>query len=184
MKNFWKMWLRICGAHRSDDQTGAAGVNEFFLPRMTRGFFIRSGCVALAAVLIFGFILRPCFINGGSMLPNWPEKGFTFCFRWRYLFSPPRRGDVVVVRYSSRVYFLKRVVGIPGDTVAFYRGRLYVNGRRVKEPYIKYISNWNLSPRKVQPGHFYVVGDNRSQHISAHKFGQVRSSRIIGAPLF
>ena len=118
------------------------------------------------------------------MLPNWPQRGFTFCFCWRYLFSPPQRGDVVIVRYSSRVFYLKRVVGVPGDVVAFWRGRLYVNGRRVKEPYIKYVSNWTLAPRRVMPGHFYVVGDNRSQHISEHKFGQVRQSRIIGAPLF
>ncbi len=180
----WKLWLRICAAHRSEDQTQAAAVNEFFMPRLTKGFFIRITVVAAAAVILFGFVLRPCFIDGGSMLPNWPEKGFTFCFRWRYIFSEPQRGDVVVVRYSDRVFFLKRVVGLPGDTVGFFKGRLVVNGKFVKEPYIKYVSNWNLPPRKVEQGHFYVVGDNRSQHISAHKFGQVRRTRIIGAPLF
>ena len=180
----WQLWLKICGAHRSDDQTEAAGVNEFFLPKLTRGFFLRAGIVALAAIIVFGFILRPCFIDGGSMLPNWPEKGFTFCFRWRYLFSKPQRGDVVIVRYSTKVYFLKRVVALPGDTVAFFRGHLFVNGRPVKEPYVKYISTWNLPPRKVEENHYYVVGDNRSQHISEHQFGQVRAFRIIGAPLF
>ena len=180
----FKIWQNICGVHRSDDQTEAAGVNEFFLPRLTRGFFIRSSVVALLAVLIFGFVLRPCIIDGESMLPNWPRKGFTFCFRWRYIFSPPGYGDVVVVRYSGRIFYLKRVVALPGDMVAFWRGRLYVNGRRVNEPYIKYISDWNLPPRKVMPGHLYVVGDNRSQPISMHKFGQVRRTRIIGAPLF
>lgn len=180
----WQLWLKICGAHRSDDQTEAAGVNEFFLPKLTRGFFLRAGIVALAAIVIFGFVLRPCFIDGGSMLPNWPEKGFTFCFRWRYLFTKPQRGDVVIVHYSTKVYFLKRVVALPGDTVAFFRGRLFVNGRPVKEPYVKYISTWNLPPRKVEENHYYVVGDNRSQHISEHQFGQVRAFRIIGAPLF
>lgn len=180
----WKLWLRICALHRSEDQTQAAALNEFFMPRLTRGFFIRITVVSVVAVLVFGVILRPCFIDGGSMLPNWPEKGFTFCFRWRYLFSEPKRGDVVVVRYSSRVFYLKRVVALPGDTVAFFRGRLIVNGKYVKEPYLKYVSTWNLRPRRVKEGYFYVVGDNRSQHISAHEFGQVRASRIIGAPLF
>ena len=180
----WKIWLKICAAHRSDDQTEAAAVNEFFFPKFTRAFFIRTAVVAVVAIAVFRFVFRPCIIDGGSMLPNWPEKGFTFCFRWRYLFSKPRRGDVVVVRFSSKVFYLKRVVGVPGDTVAFFRGRLIVNGKVVKEPYIKYISNWDLPPRKVEAGHYYVVGDNRSQHISAHKFGQVRASRIIGAPVF
>ena len=179
-----EIWRKIAGAHRSDDQTEGAGVAEFFVPKFTAGFFIRAGAVALLAILIFGFVLRPCIINGASMLPNWPEHGFTFCWTPRYLFSPPRRGDVVIVRYSSKVFYLKRVVGLPGDTVAFWRGNLYVNGKRVKEPYVKYISNWNLRPRQVEPGHYYVVGDNRSQPIHIHKFGQVRASRIIGAPLF
>ena len=178
------IWRKIARAHRSDDQTEAAGWAEFFFPKLTAGFFNRATAVALLAAGIFGFVLRPCIIDGGSMLPNWPEHGFTFCCTLRYLFTPPRRGDVVIVRYSSKVFYLKRVVGLPGDTVAFWRGNLYVNGRRVKEPYVKYISNWNLRPRLVEPGHFYVVGDNRSQPIHVHKFGQVRASRIIGAPLF
>jgi signal peptidase I len=178
------IWRTVCGAHRSDDATERGSFVEFFLPRLTRGFFIRMGVVAAVAAVLFGFVLIPCYINGESMMPTFPSRGFTLNWRGKYLFSKPERGDVVIIRYSDKVYYLKRVVGLPGDTVAFHRGDLYVNGRRVNEPYVKYLCDWELPPRKVRPGHYYVVGDNRSQHITDHKFGQVLEKRIDGAPLW
>ena len=180
----FKIWQNICGVHRSDDQTEAAGVNEFFLPRLTRGFFIRSSVVALLAVLIFGFVLRPCIIDGESMMPTYRSHGFTFCKRWSYWFSSPERSDVVIINYAARQHLLKRVVALAGDTVEFRNGELFVNGEKQHEPYLHYISNWNLKPRTVSPGCCYVVGDNRSQRMEEHIFGEVSIKRIKGKPLF
>ena len=177
-------WHTICEVHRSDDSTERGSFVAFFLPKFTRGFFIRMGVVAGTAAVVFGFILIPCYINGESMMPSFPSQGFTLNWRGKYLFAKPQRGDVVIIRYADKVYYLKRIVGLPGDTIEFRRGDLYVNGRRLKEPYVKYICDWELPPRKVRPGHYYVVGDNRSQHISDHKFGQVLEKRIDGAPLW
>ncbi len=117
------------------------------------------------------------------MLPTYPEHGFTLCKRYAFWFTPPHRGDVVVVRFLDRVYFLKRVVAEAGDTVEFRKGVLYVNGRAQKEPYVRYVSDWELPPRVVKPHHVYVVGDNRSMNMESHHFGQVDLNRIIGAPL-
>ncbi len=177
------LWLRIAGAHRSADDTEAGRVKEFLLPRPTRGFFLRMGVVAVFAVLVFSFVLIPCFIDGESMLPTYPSHGFTFCWRGKYLFSEPKRGDVVIVKYRPRVFFLKRIVGLPGDTVEFRHGDLYVNGEKADEPYLRYLSDWDLPPRTVEPGHYYVVGDNRSQPIGEHMFGQVLAGKILGSPL-
>ena len=183
-KRIWDGWRRICGAHRSDDATERGGVVDFFLPRPTPGFFIRMGVVARVAVVLFGFVLIPCVIDGESMMPTFPSKGVTLNWRGKYLFREPRRGDVVIIRYDDKVYYLKRIVGLPGDTIAFYNGELYVNYKKLDEPYVKYLCDWNLAPREVKPGHYYVVGDNRSQHIRDHKFGQVHRKRIDGAPLW
>ena len=100
------IWAKIAGAHRSDDETGAGVVTEFFLPRLNRGFLLRMAVVALLAGVTFGFVLIPCVINGESMVPTYPAKGFTFCWRGKYLFGKPKRGDVVILRYADRVYFL------------------------------------------------------------------------------
>ena len=79
------------------------------------------------------------------------------------MFSKPKRGDIVIIRYKDKTYFLKRVIGLPGDTVEFRNGDLYLNGRKQNEAYVRYASDWNLSPRKVEPGHYYVVGDKRAR---------------------
>lgn len=180
----FRWWQWIAGAHRSDDDTNSARVVEFFLPKPSKRFFLRLGVITLVSVVVFSWILLPCIINGESMVPTFPAYGFTFCWRGRYWFSAPQRGDIVVVRYAGKIYFLKRVVALAGDTVEFRRGTLYVNGRPQIESYVRYPSNWNLPPRRVSPGHLYVVGDNRTQPIEQHRFGQVRADRIIGEPLF
>ena len=177
-------WSKVCHAHRSQDETVGGGVREFFFPRLTRSFFIRAGVVALTAVFVFHWLLIPCVIDGASMIPTYPEHGFTFCWKGRYWFSSPRRGDVVIVRYAGRVFYLKRIVALAGDTVEFRRGRLIVNGEVQREPYVRYICYWDLPPRTVEAGHCYVVGDNRSQPMREHRFGSVALHRIVGAPLF
>ena len=177
-------WKRVLLAHRSSDTTGAAEFKEFFFPRPGRAFFIRLGVVAATAVVVFKFLLMPCVIDGESMMPTYPRKGFTFCWKLRYLFSKPNYGDIVVIKYSDNIYFLKRIVGLPGDEIYFRDGTLYRNGKCIKEPYVHFISFWNTRKTVVKPGHCFAVGDNRSQPVGVHRFGQVRSSRIIGSPLF
>lgn len=177
-------WKKVLLAHRSSDTTGAAELKEFFFPRPGRAFFIRLTVVALAAAAVFKFLLMPCVIDGESMMPTYPRKGFTFCWKLRYLFSKPSYGDIVVIKYSDNVYFLKRVIGLPGDEISFRDGTLYRNGKRIEEPYVHFVSFWNTRRTVVKPDHYFVVGDNRSQPSRVHRFGQVRSSRISGSPLF
>ena len=184
MKFLWEWWQRICKLHRSDDETAGGEFANFFMPEMTRGFFIRLGVVAVLAVAVFRFLLIPCVISGASMEPTYKRVGFTFCWRGKYWFSKPQVGDVVIIRSSGKIYYLKRIVAMPGDVVAFRRGLLYVNGKQAREPYVHFGSDWNLRPRKVKEGHYYVVGDNRSMPLEQHRFGQVAAKRVKGVPLW
>lgn len=119
------------------------------------------------------------------MEPTYRDGSFNFCFRLQYLFSVPKRHDVVTIRLAGEsVMLLKRVVGLPGDVVEFKNGRLLINGKPLKEPYLVSPSDWNLAPRSVKPGYIYVVGDNRSVPIQTHQFGQTPVKRIAGAPLW
>ena len=79
---------------------------------------------------------------------------------------------------------LKRVVASEGDTVEIKNGILLVNQTKVDEPYVRHPSDWNLALRRVDPGHVYVIGDNRSVPMHVHQFGQTPLNRIIGAPLW
>jgi signal peptidase I len=160
-------------------------VRRFLLPNPTRGFLLRLLVVTLAAVLLFTQVLIPLRIEGRSMEPTYEDGGFNFCWRWRYLFSEPKHGDVVVIRFAGRrVMLLKRVVALAGETVEFRDGVLLVDGHAMKEPYVQTASDWRLAPRPVEPGKVYVVGDNRGVPMSQHSFGQVERQRIIGGVLW
>jgi len=156
-------------------------LRRFFFPVFNKGYFFRLILIALACYLIFGHLLIPLRIQGFSMDPAYRNSSFAFCWRLQYLFTPPERFDVVAVRYSGRrVMLLKRVVALPGETVEFRKGFLYVNGNPIEEPYVHHRSDWQLSPRTVSPDHVYVVGDNRGTSMARHQFGEVKIKRIVG----
>ena len=160
-------------------------IRQFFFPSLTAGFLLRAGCVALFACLFFSQVLIPLHIKGSSMEPTYRNGSFNFCFRWRYLFSSPRRDDVVAVRLAGKkVMLLKRVVALGGEQVEFRNGKLFVEGKKMDEPYVRYPCDWDLSPRRVEKDGVYVIGDNRSMPIENHHFGQVSTKRIMGAVLW
>lgn len=160
-------------------------IRRFFLPRLTPKFLIRVCVIALFAYLFFGHICLPLRIQGISMEPTYHDGSFNFCCTVRYLFSKPKRYDVVAVRLAGKkVMLLKRVVAVEGQQVEFREGRLFVDGKEVDEPYVRRPCDWNLAPRKVEQECVYVVGDNRSMLMRYHDFGQVSIKRIAGTPLW
>lgn len=163
----------------------ANSVRHFFLPTLNRWFGLRVLLVTGAAIFIFTQMLVPLRIEGRSMEPTYHDGSLNFCWRWRYLFSEPEHGDVVMIRFAGRrVMLLKRIVALAGETVAFREGLLFVNGRKVDEPYVKTSSDWQLDTRTVEPGKVYVVGDNRHVAMNRHQFGQVERQRIVGGILW
>ena len=156
-------------------------IRRFFFPSLNRKYLFRLVVVALAGYLLFGYLLIPLRIQGHSMDPTYPDDSFAFCWRPHYFFSPIQRFDVVTVRFTGRsVMLLKRVIALPGETVEFREGKLYVNGKRIAEPHVQHHSTWDLPPRTIAPDHVYVIGDNRGTTMSRHHFGQVRMERIVG----
>jgi len=160
-------------------------VSQFFFPSLTPAFMIRAGCIALAAYLIFGHLLTPFWIKGNSMEPAYQNGEVNFCWKLRYLFSKPRRGDVVVIRFAGqRITLLKRVIALENEEVEFRNGRLLIDGKEQNEPYLRHPCNWTLPSRRVEPDSVYVAGDNRSGPMQNHVFGQTSLSRILGGPLW
>jgi signal peptidase I len=141
--------------------------------------------VILLACLFFGQVCIPFRIRGQGMEPTYRNGGFNFCWRLRYVLSGPERHDVVMARLAGRrVMLLKRVVAVGREQVEFRQGDLFVDGRRIEEPYAVYPCDWELPLRPVRPGCVYVVGDNRSGPIEAHTLGQTPISRVLGSPLW
>lgn len=158
---------------------------RFFFPRLDRRFLVRLAVMIAAAWGFFGGICRPMSIHGASMEPNWRDGSLTCCWRPRFWFRMPRRGEVVMIRFAGeRVMLLKRIVAVGGETVAFQNGRLLINGQAQDEPYLRNPCQWELPPRVVGAGQLYVVGDNREMPLEAHQFGEVHPGRIVGGPLW
>jgi signal peptidase I len=182
LKKILKFYLECWRPHRGESATEA--LTHFYIPRLDAAFLVRLVTIVIVGYLIFGFILTPAFIKGSSMEPTYFRVGFTFCWRGKYLFSEPARGDIVILRITKDISWLKRIIALPGDTVSIKNGILYLNGKPQKEDYVKKPCDWNLPPRTIKPGHVYVIGDNRSMPMEHHKFGEVNMKRIRGGPLW
>lgn len=160
-------------------------IRQFFFPPLTPKFLIRICLVAFSAYFFFGYVCTPILIKGYSMEPTYHNNRVNLCFKLRYLFSDPKRFDVVAVRFTgNRVMLLKRVIALEGEEVEFRDGKLFVNLKAIEEPYVRSPCHWNLAPRRVEKGCVYVVGDNRDMPIEQHMLGQTAVNRIAGTPLW
>ena len=99
-----------------------------------------------------------------------------------YAFQAPKRGDVIIFRFPrdpSRD-FVKRVIGIPGDTVEIRRGEVFVNGVSLDEPYVVNRDTSNKRPFEVDEDSYYVLGDNRRASLDSRDWGTVPAENIVG----
>jgi signal peptidase I len=160
-------------------------LQKFLFPDLNRKFFVRILVVGTTAFILFKYILIPFRISGFSMVPTYDDGGVNFAFTLKYLFTQPKRFDVVTVRFAgNHVMLLKRIVALEGETVEFKKGFLLINGQKINEPYVSKRQSWDLTPRIVKKGHVYVVGDNRNVPMQTHHFGQTPINRITGVPLW
>ena len=158
---------------------------EAALGRYPKRTLVRIGVLVVVSIVVFGWVLIPVRTYGDSMLPTYQSGSFHLVNRVPYWIREPARGDVVAVRMAGwRVVYVKRVVGLPGERVAFRDGVLLVDGRPLEEPYVRQREKWNMRDTAIPSGEFFVVGDNRGMRMEEHEFGRVRRDRIAGLLLF
>lgn len=94
----------------------------------------------------------------------------------------PKRGDVIIFHFPLDVSrdFVKRVIGLPGDTVSIRQGQVFVNELKLEEPYVTRPDKSNMSPEKVGPNEYFVLGDNRRASNDSRDWGTVPTDNIIG----
>lgn len=120
-------------------------------------------------------------VQGPSMLPTLETGQFLIVSRVAYLFGGPQRGDIIVFHPEESVDedVVKRIIGLPGETVSIEAGQVYVNGVLLEEPYIatpaRYAGVW-----EVPEGHYFVLGDNRNNSQDSHSWGALEGEQIIG----
>lgn len=146
---------------------------------------------ALLVAAIYAFVnlaTARFVVDGHSMLPNFDTDQFIIVSRVSYILGEPQRGDVVVFHYplQSDRDFIKRVIGLPGETVTILEGRVYINGKLLDEPYIENFcrgkscdGEWTVGPDQV-----FVLGDNRNASKDSQDFGPVDRKYIVGRAFF
>lgn len=142
--------------------------------------------ILLLVAIGMAFFLRIPQVTGPSMLPRVQPGEVVLINTLAYRLGPIGRGDVVALEHDEpeAQTFLKRVVALPGERVWLDGGALYVDGRRIAEPYVSFPDTRSVAPVVVPPHALYVLGDNRAQSEDSREWGPVPESAVIGKAVF
>lgn len=163
------------------------------------GVFVRDILFALTVMILIGvFVIQPVAVEGTSMLPELHNGERLLVNKLIYYksetlqqfgFPTLERGDVVVFWFPNNPdqSFVKRIIGLPGETVEVRSGVIYIDGKELKEPYIDPTRNQahaNVPPKKVDQHYYFVVGDNRDNSYDSRNWGLVPEKYIYGKAIF
>lgn len=160
--------------------------------------------LAVIIILLVNTVTGRFRIDGSSMEPNLHDGEYVIVNRVTYARSfaqhllrfikldeatvsqltdrlpGPQRGDVVVFQREGKREFIKRIIGLPGETVEVRSGRVVVNGVALDEPYIAQPSGYSMEPRRVNQDEYFVLGDNRNNSSDSHTWGTIPLNAIDG----
>ena len=166
-----------------------------------------TALIAIAmAIVVQSFVVKPYMIPSSSMADTLVPHQRVLVDRLIYRFRAVHRGDIIVFRCAqlANLVLIKRVVGLPGDLLALHGGQLYVNGVQASDSFVDRIDGvseptdpaelyadtqldtpWSLAqPFRVPAGHYFVMGDNRTDSDDSRYWGTVPKSAIIGEAFF
>jgi len=135
----------------------------------------------LIAILIHLFLAQATRVEGYSMEPTLYGHQRLIIEKLSYRFHQPDRGDIVVIEVPGfDELLIKRVIGLPGDTISMRDGVVSINGKALDEPYINGPARGNFPPTKIPQGYIFVMGDNRNNSNDSRSFGPVPIENIVG----
>jgi signal peptidase I len=142
-------------------------------------FAVALAMVGLLLGLTAKFVVAPFLVVGDSMEPT--LRSLDLCLMQRVRHYQPARGDIVMFRTADDppLYFVKRVVALPGETIAIEGGSVKINGELLYEPYAPPNPGLDMSPTNVPPGKVYVIGDNRYGSLSTLVATRLVTGRLI-----
>ena len=134
------------------------------------------------ALIVQTFVMKPFKIPSGSMENTLQVGDMIFVNRFIYMVEPPQRGDVIVFKYpeNPKQDFVKRLIGLSGDTVDIHDGTVYINGTGLTEPYIKAPPYDNFGPATIPTNDYLMLGDNRNNSRDSRYWGFLPKEMIKG----
>ena len=154
-----------------------------------RTFFelLQTVVMIVALYTVINLALPRYIVEGRSMQPVFRGEGNerVIVSRIEYFFNDPQRGDIIVLENPDdvSVYYIKRVLGLPGETVRMEDGRVYINGEAIDEPYIPDLCHSTKCTHRewvLGANEYFVLGDNRNASHDSTAFGAIDRSLIVG----
>ncbi|GAB4471694.1 MAG: hypothetical protein OHK0037_31160 [Elainellaceae cyanobacterium] len=174
---------------RPDEQTQHRA--SFWKTQRENGLVL---AIALALALVIRlFVAEPRYIPSDSMVPTLQVGDRLVVEKVSYRLHPPEQGDIVVfdppaqlqqLGYTTDQAFIKRVIGLPGQTVRVHLGKVWIDDQPLTEPYIAEPPGYEMRAIAVPPAHIFVMGDNRNNSNDSHVWGFLPVENIIGRAVF
>lgn len=149
--------------------------------------------VLVAVVTVFlirSFLVQPFLVSGASMAPNFDSGNYLLIDEVTYRFREPQRGEVIVFKYPKEpsTYYIKRIVGLPGETVVIQKGKVKIfndhgdaNGIALNEDYLPpELSTSGSQNIKLGADEYFMMGDNRNYSYDSRSWGPMNEKYIIG----
>lgn len=144
-----------------------------------------NGAISLFIILpVRSLVMQPFYIKGGAMEPSFNDRDYLFINMMNKNYN---RSDVVVFKYPKdpKNYFIKRIIGLPGDQIEIKDSKVYLNGNQLDEPYLASGTETNLPLRgygtlTLKEGEYFLLGDNRDKSLDSRIFGPVTDSLMVG----
>ncbi|MDG5788211.1 signal peptidase I [Evansella sp. AB-P1] len=161
--------------------------------------WIKAVAVALLlAIIIRYFLFAPIIVDGQSMMPTLEHNDRMIVNKIGYTIGEPDRFDIIVFHAPQNKDYIKRVIGLPGDTLYYENDILYINGEPVEEPYLDeykenasrlpYTADFHLEDtipyNEIPEGHVFVLGDNRQHSKDSRHIGLIPYEEVVGKANF
>jgi len=179
----------------ADGGTGGRRAKEPSKGRTVLEYAVLAVVAVSVALLIQAFLVKPYRIPSPSMEDTLLVGDRVLVDRISWRFSEPKRGDIVVFHPpAGGTVLIKRIIGLPGETVSLSGGSVYINGQKLDEPYVRTVNGkpepsdpfsnglpWSLQqPYKVPAGSYFLMGDNRTHSGDSREIGPIARGQFVG----
>ena len=138
--------------------------------------------IIVIVLLVKKYIFTPVIVNGPSMMNTLHDKDVMILDKIGMKLNGIDRFDIVVIQ-TDNTKIIKRVVGMPGETIEYKDNKLYINGNEIDDPYGTYVT-YDFDKVKIPKGSYYVLGDNRTDSVDSRIIGLIDKKDILGNATF
>ncbi|SKB76431.1 signal peptidase I [Lachnospiraceae bacterium] len=138
----------------------------------------------LVSLFINNFIIVNATVPSSSMEKTIMTNDRVIGFRLAYMSNEPERGDIIIFRFpdDESILYIKRIIGMPGETVDIRDGKVFIDGKELDEPYLSVVTEGDYGPYEVPEGHYFMLGDNRNNSADSRfwKNTYLSADKIVG----